>query len=332
MSPVLIALACGGSKPAGNDVAQASDDKVTPTDAKPRKLVLADAQLESADAAVHAAPMGNRPPAPRVQPAGGTAGDIAYPEGFNGNPSATTMSAGGVKIEDFAVGTGAAVKAGDEIRVHYTGWTGTGDKFDSSLDRNKPFTFPFGAGRVIKGWDEGLAGMKVGGKRRLTIPPEMGYGARQAGKIPPNSTLIFAVELLEVVPPLPDPKPAEAFKGTPVRSFKTEGGTKVDVYAEGTGAVANKGDTVSVHYTGTLDDGTEFDSSIPRKKAIEIPIGTGRVIKGWDEGIVGMKVGELRKLTIPAASGYGERAAGKIPPNSRLTFTVELMRVTPAGK
>jgi FKBP-type peptidyl-prolyl cis-trans isomerase FkpA len=103
----------------------------------------------------------------------------------------------GLKYEDLQPGTGAAAQAGQKAKVHYTGWLTTGQKFDSSLDRNDPFEFTLGAGQVIRGWDEGVAGMKVGGKRRLTIPPDLGYGARgAAGVIPPNSDLIFEVELL----------------------------------------------------------------------------------------------------------------------------------------
>jgi FKBP-type peptidyl-prolyl cis-trans isomerase FkpA len=104
-----------------------------------------------------------------------------------------------LKIDDIQVGTGAEAKAGDQVTVHYTGWLTNGKKFDSSKDRGDPFKFKLGAGMVIKGWDQGVAGMKIGGKRKLTIPPELGYGARGAGDvIPPNSTLIFEVELLGV--------------------------------------------------------------------------------------------------------------------------------------
>jgi FKBP-type peptidyl-prolyl cis-trans isomerase FkpA len=102
-------------------------------------------------------------------------------------------------IEELTVGEGAEAVAGKHVTVHYTGWLTNGTKFDSSLDRNDPFDFPLGRGHVIRGWDEGVAGMKVGGKRKLTIPPEMGYGARGAGGvIPPNATLVFEVELLGV--------------------------------------------------------------------------------------------------------------------------------------
>ena len=109
----------------------------------------------------------------------------------------------GLQCDDTIVGNGKRAEAGRTVRVHYTGWlyeNGTkGAKFDSSKDRNDPFEFQLGAGHVIRGWDEGVAGMKIGGKRKLTIPPELGYGARGAGGvIPPNATLIFDVELLAV--------------------------------------------------------------------------------------------------------------------------------------
>jgi FKBP-type peptidyl-prolyl cis-trans isomerase len=102
-------------------------------------------------------------------------------------------------IVDVTVGKGPAAKAGDKVKVHYTGTLTNGTEFDSSRKRNQPFEFVLGQGRVIKGWDQGVAGMKVGGKRKLTIPPSLGYGARGAGgSIPPNSTLLFDVELVEI--------------------------------------------------------------------------------------------------------------------------------------
>lgn len=103
-----------------------------------------------------------------------------------------------LKIEDTVVGNGDEAVAGKQVTVHYTGTLTNGTKFDSSLDRGQPFTFTLGAGEVIQGWDEGVAGMKVGGKRKLTIPPDMGYGPMAIGTIPANSTLLFDVELLQV--------------------------------------------------------------------------------------------------------------------------------------
>ena len=112
-------------------------------------------------------------------------------------------TASGLEFEDIVVGTGASPDKGQTCVMHYTGWLwingAKGEKFDSSVDRGRPFDFPLGMGRVIKGWDEGVASMKVGGKRTLLIPPELGYGARGAGgAIPPNATLLFEVELLGI--------------------------------------------------------------------------------------------------------------------------------------
>ena len=106
----------------------------------------------------------------------------------------------GLKYEDLKVGDGATAAAGQTVSVHYTGWLVDGTKFDSSRDRNDPFRFPLGGGRVIRGWDEGVQGMQVGGTRKLTLPPHLGYGAAGAGGvIPPNATLVFEVELLEIL-------------------------------------------------------------------------------------------------------------------------------------
>ncbi len=109
----------------------------------------------------------------------------------------TQTSTTGLQYEDLKVGTGDSPKAGQTCVMHYTGWLTDGSKFDSSVDRGQPFEFSIGRGQVIKGWDEGVMSMKVGGKRKLTIPPDLGYGARGAGGvIPPNATLVFEVELL----------------------------------------------------------------------------------------------------------------------------------------
>jgi FKBP-type peptidyl-prolyl cis-trans isomerase len=125
-----------------------------------------------------------------------SAPSTSSPMKVNGQPATT---ASGLQYWDIVVGTGATANSGNTVKVHYTGFLTTGEKFDSSRDRGEPFSFPLGAGQVIKGWDEGVAGMKVGGQRQLRIPPALGYGASGAGgAIPPNATLIFDVELLEV--------------------------------------------------------------------------------------------------------------------------------------
>jgi peptidylprolyl isomerase len=111
-------------------------------------------------------------------------------------PAGATKTASGLSYLDVVKGTGAAPVSGKNVTVHYTGWLESGKKFDSSVDRGQPFSFRIGAGEVIPGWDEGVISMRVGGKRKLIIPAALGYGANQMGEIPPNSTLIFEVELL----------------------------------------------------------------------------------------------------------------------------------------
>jgi FKBP-type peptidyl-prolyl cis-trans isomerase len=142
--------------------------------------------------------MGTTQPAVPTGPAKG--GPVAA-DSKAGNPQGEKIvtTATGLQYVDQVIGTGAEAKPGMNVSVHYTGWLTNGTKFDSSKDRGQPFEFPLGMGRVIRGWDEGVAGMKIGGKRKLTIPSELGYGARGAGgAIPPNATLVFEVELLGV--------------------------------------------------------------------------------------------------------------------------------------
>jgi len=132
-----------------------------------------------------------------LTPALGWGGTMTVSEKGPNADGITTRS--GLTYVDQVIGTGDLAVAGKTTTVHYTGWLENGKKFDSSVDRGQPFSFPLGAGQVIKGWDEGVEGMKVGGKRKLTIPASLGYGARGAGGvIPPNATLVFDVELLGV--------------------------------------------------------------------------------------------------------------------------------------
>jgi peptidylprolyl isomerase len=138
-----------------------------------------------------------RSPEMAAKPTDSAAPEETIPLSETSDKLVTTES--GLQYEDIVVGTGAEPRVGQTVQVHYTGTLVDGTKFDSSRDHNQPFRFPIGTGRVIKGWDEGVISMRVGGRRRLVIPPELGYGARGAGGvIPPNATLIFDVELLRV--------------------------------------------------------------------------------------------------------------------------------------
>jgi peptidylprolyl isomerase len=238
------------------------------------------------------------------------------------NKEYTTPS--GLKYTLTEIGKGKKVNAGDKVSVHYTGKLTDGKKFDSSKDRNQPFSFKVGGGQVIPGWDEGLALLSVGDKAIFTIPAALGYGDRDLGSIPPNSTLIFDIEVLDVV----EAPKAVAFDVKGKDTLTTASGLKYIKVVNGTGAKAENGKTVSVHYTGSLMDGKVFDSSIERGDPIAFPLGQGMVIKGWEEGIALMKVGDKMRLIIPSELAYGDRGAGGvIPPNATLIFDVELMDV-----
>ena len=235
------------------------------------------------------------------------------------NKEITTES--GLKYIDIALGDGAMPETGDKVVVHYTGTLEDGTKFDSSIDRNRPFEFPLGMGRVIKGWDEGLASMRIGGKRQLIIPANLGYGDRATGKIPANSTLIFDVELIDI---------KKQFKDTdfdlPGKEIVLESGLRIIEHIKGKGQKPKSGNKVKVHYSGYLQTGVKFDSSHDRGREFEFVLGQGQVIKGWDEGIAQINKGGKSTLIIPPDLGYGERGAGGvIPPNATLLFEVELV-------
>lgn len=229
----------------------------------------------------------------------------------------------GLEYVDEAVGDGEVASRCDTVAVHYTGTLTDGTTFDSSLDRGEPFRFTVGAGEVIRGWDEGVAGMAEGGTRTLLIPPELGYGSRAQGDIPPDSTLLFDVEMIDVNvrEDLPE-SPAEVDD-----YVTTDSGLQYAVLAEGEGDTAAPGNFVGVHYAGWLEDGTLFDSSLnpDRCEPIVFPLGQGQVIRGWDEGVTGMQLGEKRQLVIPPELAYGPTGQGPIPPGATLTFDVELV-------
>ncbi len=246
-------------------------------------------------------------------------------------------------------GGGALAKDGEFVVVHYTGTLLSGKKFDSSVDRNEPFYFPVGKGQVIRGWDKGIPLFSVGSKGRLYLPSAVAYGAQGAGgDIPPNTPLIFDIEVLNV---FPTETALQAYiqgeaakKGAAQRDIdekliveyatrnnlkmqRTASGLGYVIEKQGDGARAEANKNVKVHYSGFLLDGTKFDSSIDRGQPFEFPLGQGRVIKGWDEGIQLFNVGGKGKLIIPSSLAYGSRGVSVIPANSVLMFDIEVVDI-----
>jgi len=234
----------------------------------------------------------------------------------------TVTTTSGLQYTITLKGNGKKPMNGDKVVVHYTGKLTNDTVFDSSVKRGQPFSFKLGAGQVIKGWDEGIALLNVGDKATLRIPPELGYGPQANGKIPANSVLIFDVELLDIV------EGAKPFDTKGKDTLKTASGLKyIIISSNPSNPKPENGKTVSVHYTGYFVDGKIFDSSIDRGQPIDFPLGQGRVIKGWDEGIALLHKGDKARLIIPYQLGYGENAHGPIPAKSTLIFDVELMDI-----
>ena len=232
----------------------------------------------------------------------------------------------GLKAYDEKQGTGKVAGPGSTIKTHYTGWLLSGRKFGSSKDMGKPLEVILGNGKLIKGWEQGLDGMREGGVRWLRVAPAMGYGAMAYTMIPSNSTLIFRVELVGSEVDSAVIEKMDFFPDTTTLTLENGSeGLRYAIVKPGEGEPARPGSKVRVHYTGWLTNGYKFDSSRDRDEEFRFPLGGGRVIRGWDLGIAGMLPGEKRILIVPPGLGYGSRGQSTIPGGATLIFAVEYL-------
>jgi FKBP-type peptidyl-prolyl cis-trans isomerase len=235
-------------------------------------------------------------------------------------------AAKGLKVYDEKVGTGKPAMVGSVLKTHYTGWLLSGRKFGSSKDMGKPLSVVMGAGKMIKGWEVGLDGMREGGVRWFRVSPAMGYGATAYSMIPSNSTLVFRVELVSSEVDDAVIANMDFFPDTTTLTFENgPEGLRYAIIKQGEGEPAQKGNVAKVHYTGWLTNGYKFDSSRDRGQVFGFTLGAGRVIRGWELGVQGMLPGEKRILVVPPGLGYGARGAGPIPGGSTLIFAVEYL-------
>lgn len=245
----------------------------------------------------------------------------------------------GLRYKDDVVGKGKAASMGQLVSIHFQGWIvkDSSNLFsdwtkDPAMRRysigdsrihKRPVKYILGKRSFINGVDEGIVGMKEGGTRTIIIPANLAYGKRGIGPIPPNSTLKITVELLSVK----DQIKVKPWVVDSTKYIKTKSGLKYYILEAGTGKKIKPGDTVTVHYSGYLLNGKEFDSSVERDEPFTFVAGQHHVIPGWDEGIQLLKKGAKAKFVIPPNLAYGNRNMGSIPPNSTLVFDIQVLDV-----
>ena len=260
--------------------------------------------------------------------------------GCNKGPEVVTLESG-LQFMDDSLGTGREAKANDLVSIHFKGWMvpkdtaselfsdWSADQSKSMLSlgdskmRNQPIKFILNSGSFIKGTDEGIVGMKVGGVRTMIIPSKLAYGDAGVGFIPPNTDLKVIVELLEVK----DRVVVEMWKVDSTLFKTTASGVNYAIITQGEGPAVEAGKIITVHYSGYLQDGTMFDSSVERDEPIKFVVGQGQVVPGWDEGLQLLKKGDKARFIIPPKLGYGEMVLEKIPANSTLIFDTEVIDV-----
>lgn len=225
----------------------------------------------------------------------------------------------GVEITFYQRGEGPRAADGNKLDMHYVGRLEDGTVFGSSYKRNQPLSFELGNEEVIKGWEIAARYMKKGDSALLVIPPELAYGDIQRGQIPANATLHFTVKLenLRITP--------QPFDISKAGTTELDGGLKIYTVKKGKGTALQEGQFVTVHYTGFLENGKIFDSSVERDDPINIQLGKQQVIPGWEMALKHMRVGDKARIVIPPELAYGPQGRGQIPPNATLTFDVEIV-------
>ncbi len=234
-----------------------------------------------------------------------------------------TVLGNGLMIEDIVVGRGEPADSLSFVTLHYTGYLADSTLFEARADDETPLTIQLTRENVIEGWFWGIRGMRKGGIRSLTVPPQLAYGSVGiAGIIPKDATLRFVIELHETK------RPPEAWDIDDLTLESTPDGSRHVVLETGRGKLPKQGDILTLHYSGYLSDGRIFDSSVYRGDALEVVAGNGSLIPGWESTLMRMKAGERRTVFIPPHLAFGEDGfSGRIPPNDTVRFDIELLSV-----
>lgn len=237
-------------------------------------------------------------------------------------PEAFTTTDSGLQYFLFEEGDGEPIEDGRIVRMHITGFLEDGTQILNTREQATPAGLPAGGQTGILGIDEAMQFLTLGSNARLILPPELAFGDSGAQGVPPGATVIFDMELLDLAPMPPGAPTAIDEEDYTV----TDSGLKYYEIAQGDGPSLEQGQTVFVDYTGWLEDGTMFDSSLSRGQPLPVTLGAGQMIPGFDEALlIDLKVGDMRQLVIPSDLAYGEEGRPGIPPNSVLIFEIEVV-------
>lgn len=279
------------------------------------------------------------PVTPEPTPSPFVLGSLAEKGAFGGEAELRRRFKNGLVTEDFRVGQGRAARIGSRLKLRYVGFLADGQVFDDAREETgPPARLELLERPRVKGWGQGLQGIKAGTLRKIVVPAALAYGDRgdpasepDEVSIPPGATLTYFVQVLEVRAPIPAPVPPSAYEGPVLARKRHKNGLVVEDQRLGQGEAAAMGDQLELHYTGYLKDGSAFDTTTDGRAPFRVALGDKRMIDAWNQGLVGMKAGGLRTLRVPAKLGYGKRAPGKIPPHAPLVFRVQLIGLSKAA-